>query len=458
MGLPVRGEVIAGKYRIEGTLGEGGMAHVLAAHHELLDKPVAVKILSPLAPQAASFGVFVVRFLTEARASARIDSPHVARVMDVGTLDDGVPYMVMERLDGCDLEEMLGLEKRLAVSDAVDYVLQALAGLAQAHALGIVHRDLKPANLFLAKQPDGSAHIKVVDFGIAKLAATAGKNAGRVTGEGSAVGSPMYMSPEQVRDAKSVDHRADIWAMGIVLYELVVGDVPFAAEGVGEIFAAVLEQKIVPPGKRQLDVPAGLDAAIMGCLHRDPRKRYANVGALARAIAPFGSGRWLPLVDGIEEACRRQLGRGPRHVDIIPSSIRAPTETTATLEASAPPEPKRSRGRLWAAVLGVLGLAGAMTWVGVTVNIRPPRAVPAASTRAMPTPVASTTITIPKPAPPPSTSEVLELPADRPASRTFGPAPRTPTPRVSSTTSAAPPLSSASMAVRKLPSVLTSPE
>jgi len=193
--LPDVGDVIAEKYRIDGQLGEGGMAVVFAAQHMLLDKPIAVKILSPDLPHTPTI---VERFLTEAKAAAKVDCPNVARVMDVGTLKSGLPYMVMERLDGCDLEELLRLEGQLAIGDAVDYVLQALAGLAHAHTLGIIHRDLKPANLFLAHQPDGTAIIKILDFGIAKLsggtmAAGAAKTVGTMGTPAWAMCSPKYV-------------------------------------------------------------------------------------------------------------------------------------------------------------------------------------------------------------------------------------------------------------------------
>ena len=366
--LPTSGEVIAGKYRIEGSLGEGGMAHVFAAHHELLDKPIAVKILSPLAAETANFRNLVERFLTEARAAAKVESAHVARVMDVGTLDNGLPYMVMERLDGCDLEELLRLEHHIAVSDTVDYMLQALQGLAHAHALGIVHRDLKPANLFLAHQPDGTAVIKIVDFGIAKLIdPTTGT--GRITGDNSAVGSPMYMSPEQVRSSKTVDHRADIWAMGVVLYELLTGSSPFGDDdlGVGEIFAAVLEKKLPPVREKRPEVPAGLEAAVMKCLERDLDKRYADVSQLARDIAPFGSGKWTHLIEGIEHAFRRRLARmsgqtpGLEFMPVLPKRSGVKTETSATLDDLRPAPPARRSRWIW--IGGALAvLAAGVGW------------------------------------------------------------------------------------------------
>jgi serine/threonine-protein kinase len=243
--------------------------------------------------------------LTEARAAARVDSANVARVVDVGTLaGSGLPYMVMERLDGCDLEELLRLEKQLSVGDTVDYTLQALQGLAHAHVLGIVHRDLKPANIFLAHQQDGTSIIKILDFGIAKLDKTT-----RITEHGQAVGSPTYMSPEHIRASEFVDHRTDIWSMGVVMYQLLTGRPPIEEDGVGETIAAVLNKK--PPHARELrpDIPAELDAAIMKCLEHDPANRWPDVSHLARAIAPFGTGACSALVETIEQTLRQELRR-----------------------------------------------------------------------------------------------------------------------------------------------------
>jgi len=299
--LPDVGDVIADKYRIDGLLGEGGMAVVFAAHHTLLDKAIAVKILSPNLPHTP---VIVERFVTEARAAAKVDCPNVARVMDVGTLKSGLPYMVMERLDGCDLEELLRLEHRLAIGDAVDYVLQALAGLAHAHTLGIIHRDLKPANLFLAHQPDGTAIIKILDFGIAKL-----DHGSRMTKAGQAVGSPTYMSPEHIRASEHLDHRTDIWAMGVVLYELLTGEPPIEEDGVGETIAAVLARRAPFARSKRADIPEQLDLAIMKCLKHDPDERWPDVAALARAIAPFGTGACAMLPEAIEQTLRQQLRR-----------------------------------------------------------------------------------------------------------------------------------------------------
>jgi serine/threonine-protein kinase len=313
--LPEIGKVVDEKYVIESQLGQGGMAVVFAAHHAVLDRPVAVKLLSPDLPRTSRL---VERFLTEARAAARIDSAHVARVFDAGTLDDGLPFIVMERLEGCDLEELLGAHKQLPIGQAADYVLQALQGLAHAHVLGVIHRDLKPANLFLARMPDGSTLIKVLDFGIAKLVDDA-----RWIARGETMGSPMYMSPEQVRNAEFVDPRADIWSIGIVLYELLTGRTPFDEDGIGDTFAAVLGKAPAPPRGWRPEIPEDLDAVILRCLRQDPAERFADVSQLAAAIAPFGTGAYGQLVEGIQHT----LGQSARRV---------PAFGTRAASASAP--------------------------------------------------------------------------------------------------------------------------
>ena len=335
--LPQSGEVIAEKYRIEGPLGEGGMAVVFAAHHVLLDKPIALKILSPELPRLPQLRE---RFLTEARAAARVDSPHVARVMDVDTLENGLPYMVLERLEGCDLAELLEVERKLPIGDAVDYVLQALQGLAHAHTLGVVHRDLKPANLFLAHQNDGSAIIKILDFGIAKLAASGPEDdarSSRNTQQGQAVGTPMYMSPEHVRN-DLVDHRTDIWAMGVVLYELLTGHTPFEADGIGETFGAVLNRLPTSARASRPEIPDPLDDAILKCMQQDPDDRFPDVAKFARAIGPYGTGACTFLVDAIEQTLRQQLRRYSGQAILVkpqkPNT--GSSATNATIEAPVP--------------------------------------------------------------------------------------------------------------------------
>ncbi|MEO8875511.1 MAG: serine/threonine-protein kinase [Polyangiaceae bacterium] len=286
--LPKAGDLLAGKYRIERVLGQGGMGIVFAANHELLGVRVAVKcLLTDIASSTEAVG----RFINEAKNAARIQSDNVARVMDVGTLDGGRPYMVIEFLEGDDLSKLLEQRGVLSTQEAVDYVLQALEGLAQAHSIGIVHRDLKPANLFLVKRQDKTIQVKVLDFGISKATNPLGEGSGAMTSTKALLGSPYYMSPEQLRSSKSVDARADIWSVGIILYELLTGAPPFAGDNFGELFAAILEMDAPSLIAKRPDINPQFEHVVMRCLQRKPDNRYANVGELASALAPFASTR-----------------------------------------------------------------------------------------------------------------------------------------------------------------------
>jgi len=273
------GQILAGKFRIERVLGRGGMGVVVAATHLHLEQRVAIKFLLP---DALKIPEAVKRFEREARAAVRIKSEHVARVTDVGTLETGSPYMVMEYLDGQDLSQLLHERGPLPIEEAVDYVMQAIEAIAEAHSLNIIHRDLKPANLFRTVRPDGTPSIKVLDFGISKLS---GVDAS-MTQTSSMMGSPYYMSPEQMTSSKNVDPRADVWALGIILYELVSGSVPFDGDTVPEIVAKVLQNS--PARVSRTDLPSELEAALHKALAKDREQRFADVAALAVALAPFG--------------------------------------------------------------------------------------------------------------------------------------------------------------------------
>ena len=240
--VPV-GKVFDGKYRVDCVLGEGGMGIVVAAHHLELDQPVAIKfLLDDLAGNQEG----AERFRREARAAAKIQSDHVVRVLDVGVLPAGERYMVMEYLKGHDLAEEIERVGRMPVERAVTFLLETLDAVGHAHAVGIVHRDLKPANLFLAERPDGTARVKVLDFGISKTLGLATTSELSLTKTSAWIGSPLYMSPEQLRSSKSVDERADLWAVGVILYELLTGELPFMGENLGELFAAILETEAPP--------------------------------------------------------------------------------------------------------------------------------------------------------------------------------------------------------------------
>jgi serine/threonine-protein kinase len=282
------GDVLAGKYVVERVLGVGGMGVVVAARHQLLGGRVALKFVLP---ELATSKQVVERFIKEAQAATRITSEHVARVTDVGTLDGGVPYMVMEYLEGRDLGSLLDAQRMFALPVAVDYLLQGLQAVAEAHANGVVHRDLKPTNFFLTKRADGTPLVKVLDFGIAKAVVpdAVGGAKGDLTGTHGTVGSPLYMSPEQIRSSRSVDARADIWAVGVMLHELLTGSHPFTADSAGALLAAILTDPPIPVRAVRPDVPEAVERAILGCLEKDLSRRIPSVRVLSELLAPFGS-------------------------------------------------------------------------------------------------------------------------------------------------------------------------
>jgi serine/threonine-protein kinase len=279
--LPAVGEVLAGKYRIARKIGEGGMGVVFEAEHIRIRQRVAIKMLLP---QVLDLPDVTSRFEREARAAGSLKSENTARVLDVDISEGGIPYMVMEFLDGQDLSDVLEKRGPLPIDVAVDYVLQACNAMAEAHASGIVHRDLKPSNLFLTGGERGT--VKILDFGISKVE---NDKDTRVTATQTVVGTPLYMSPEQIRSAKHVDSRTDIWSLGIILYELLAGKTPFEGSTMAA-GAAICIDAPPPIGNFRQGVPPDLEDAILVCLEKDSTKRYPNVQSLAVAIARFGSG------------------------------------------------------------------------------------------------------------------------------------------------------------------------
>jgi eukaryotic-like serine/threonine-protein kinase len=323
------GDVIAGKYRVERLIGAGAMGAVVAAKHLRLDRRVAIKLMLDASLRQPEL---VARFVREARAAAQINSEHVARVLDVGELESGAPFIVMEYLEGEDLAALLARRGRLPVAEAVGYLLEACEAVAEAHRAGIVHRDLKPDNLFLAKRRDGSSVVKVLDFGVAKTSGDEGARAGLgLTTALTVLGSPLYMPPEQLRASRDVDGRADIWSLGVILYELLSGTTPFGGGDFDELVADVTTNDPRPLKRR--DVPAGLGAAIKRCLSRSRKGRFDNVALLAEALAPFGP----PGAQMAAERVRGVLfGSAPPPSD-APRASTAPLAVANLANAALPP-------------------------------------------------------------------------------------------------------------------------
>jgi serine/threonine-protein kinase len=410
------GQVVAGKYRIDSVIGEGGMGYVVVAYHLQLDTKVAIKLLrAELATNAEA----VERFAREARAAVRITSPHVARVFDVGTLESGAPYMVMEFLEGGDLSSLIQKRGPLPIQEAVDYMLQACEAIAEAHVSGIVHRDLKPANLFCARRPDGTVTIKVLDFGISKL--TGGAGALNHTKTTAIMGSPFYMSPEQMESTRGVDIRTDIWGLGVILYELVTGKTPFEGNALPEVCLRVATQQPPPMRSLRVDAPAALELVILRCLEKDRDKRYGNVARLAVALRDFASSRGRQSVDAIlrthEASGQPSMSAAPATGPTVPApplDAGAGTATAVTANAAPP------LGQTQIPMQGSKGKTLAITLVIAAAVVIGIVALRMAQSQGPPASAAS----LESSAMPPAIAPVAAVPA--PAAKAAEPAPETP--------------------------------
>jgi serine/threonine protein kinase len=474
-----RGQIVAGKYRIEGELGRGGMGVVLEARHLDLDQRVAMKLLLPEAMKSAEA---VERFLREGRAAARLSTPHVAKVHDVGRLETGQPFLVMEFLRGRDLKAIVEQRGAQPLADVVRWVREAAEALGEAHGLGIVHRDIKPANLFLAELPNGRTTVKVVDFGISKQIDPGGVDLTRTS---AAMGSPLYMAPEQVMSTKHVDPRVDVWALGVVLYEMATGRTPFLGTALTEVIGQIMTRDPAPPSALRADLPPAFDQIVMTCLRKDPQHRYATMADLDAALRDLGS---TPVAQGATgtapatsapgyPSAPHAASGGPGHSSSSHAVPRAPVAAAPVApEASAATQPlpagMSESGRLppAAATSGIVntqqgwGTTGAATAVpapgrapialvagaiaavallgagGTFLLVRgdgPTPAGGAVATAELPSPPSSAPAIEPTPTPSPSAPRGAAVPADEEHPSAAGPAP-------SASTSAAPSTSASS--------------
>jgi serine/threonine-protein kinase len=371
---PYIGRLVADKYEVERLLGVGSMGLVYRARHTVLDKMVALKIIrQDLAQDDETIG----RFVTEAKAASAIGSEHIVEVYDFGKLPDGATYLVMEYLEGLTLGEAMDADGGLAIEDVLRVTVRVSAALAAAHAVGVVHRDLKPDNVFLQRSDDGW-FVKVLDFGIAKVMHSSQK----LTAVGSVIGTPHYMSPEQATGART-DERTDIYSLGVILYEMACGKVPFDAESPLAVISMQVTdappplKKHMPPGRT---LPQGYEAVVEKCLAKDPKERFANMNDVRAALERIAAGG-VPLV-----APPSRVGAGHESTDSVIEDLKKDTDYRE-LRAGG----RRRKAGIWLAILAILGGGG---WAAYRYVL------PVFKASARP-PVATVAPPAAKPAPPP---------------------------------------------------------
>jgi serine/threonine protein kinase len=361
------GTVVNGKYRVLSILGRGSMGIVAECEHVELRERLALKFLLTRGNVAGED--FRVRFMREAQVSAKLKGLHIARVVDVGVWLDAIPFMVMEHLEGTDLARVLRAAGRLPVDVALEYAIQICEGMAEAHALGVVHRDLKPSNVFVTHQADGTDLIKILDFGVSKWDLP--DRDGEGTQAGLILGSPKYMAPEQMLTASKVDARADVWSIGALVYQMMIGRSPFDFPTFAQTFAEVVSNRPPPPMASQVpEIPAPLEGAIMRCFERTPEARYQSVAELAGALldavdSPYAAGTRARIESVLATRGGRDAsGMQPSSSSRIriashtagPVSVRGPGTTgasMATADVDPPPRLRTSRARIVAGVLAV---------------------------------------------------------------------------------------------------------
>jgi len=321
------GNVLNGRYLIEEQLGSGGMGSVYAARHVKLGTRLAIKVLLP---ELLSDADAVVRFAREARAAAKIADENVVRILDVGQLDSGVPYMVMEFLEGQDVAAYLKEHGRLSIEHAIDVMLQSCAALAAAHAMHIIHRDIKPSNLFFVPRTAGRPLVKMLDFGVSKIVSTGNHMASQVTKAGSILGSPGYIPPEQWFSSNNADKRSDIWSLGILFYELLTGRVPFEAPSLPVLSTKIAYEPAIPPRQLRNEIPVDLDKVVLRCLEKSPDNRFQDVAAMVIALSSCQR-RYQSLNGSADRPTDAGVPTIDRRRSSLPLSIRAAGAALALL-------------------------------------------------------------------------------------------------------------------------------
>jgi serine/threonine-protein kinase len=429
------GSVIANRYRLDAQLGQGGMGSVWRAEHLTLRSPVAVKLIDP---EIAGRPETLERFQAEAQAAASLRSPHVVQILDYG-VDAHVPYIVMEMLEGESLADRLARIGRLPHTEVARVVLDVARALTRAHEAGIVHRDLKPENVFLVRNDDQDV-AKVLDFGIAKTAKPGLPSAKGPTRTGSILGTPGYMSPEQAQGTKAIDHRSDLWALGVIVFECVVGRVPFDSEALGDLLLKICVHPLPVPSQLA-PVPPGFDAWFARACCREVDERFQTAKELAEALrlvlapeldrgsasislsvlAAAGVNRGLSSAATVE-APATSSSKGAVAANTVPGI------SLATSSGS-----KRSAGAYVAAALGLVMLGSGVTWLALTGRLgrhagtAPPAvtaamittAVPSVAAPTSPTPIAPTVEVAGAPAtpPPPSVTPATSAPDPTPTAK-----------------------------------------
>ncbi len=349
--LPAVGEIIADRLRIVRSIGAGGMGAVYEVEHTLTKHRRALKLLH--GEYARSPGL-VTRFLREASAAGRIGNEHVVETFDAGRLESGEPYIVMELLEGRTLADEIAERGILPVEETCDILLQACDGVRAAHAAGIVHRDLKPENLFLLRRE--RPFVKILDFGISKFdPELTGTHA--LTQEGLALGTPYYMPPEQVRGEKDISFQADVYALGVIMYECLTADKPFEAETLPHLAILIYEGRYVPPSARNPRLPPACDAVIASAMAGDRTKRYANIDEFARALESLQKGQAAPTrAWAAEQKPNGSAGSTPPTDAEVPSEhtphSSVDAQTSAAFGQTRPQESGRSAWLAWTLLAG----------------------------------------------------------------------------------------------------------